>query len=1350
MKKRILSFFLCVTLLLPFTVLSAGGAQAADTTGYVLRDIDFKISGVKTVADDNDRSFIIASARFTDPIDLTQYGFPKSGLIEAGKLGLQFDTYISGDDDMVNKIEQHSGAIAGNWEFTSSGTYDKEEMSCNTRDITFKNNKWVRQVMDFHTFEIVNTAVKFDPSNWNFTRLFIVRFPSEDVGRQCTVKIMNVRLVDLTKQAPSVEEDPIGDGSFKPDAPVWRTIKVGEGYNNDDVIVAGYDLAEYMDTHPELSRTNYSPVIQSLMNELETVGGGTLYIPEGVYPCLSEITVPHGVTIYGDWQDPTLSPKIGGTILSVQCGAGKTSKTGTPFVTMSNTSKIQNISFWYPEQSATSVQFYPATVEMSSYTYLQNITLVNSYQGILQRSNANCPKAFNIYGTPLNCGMDMDMITDVGRFEQVHFSPDYWENSALENAPAGDEEKAELEKYLYYNATGILLRRIDWSYLIFSSVEKYATGVAFAKTNVSTWSEYPDGQCYGLRISDCATGLYVAGSKEYVADSVFENCTTAVMLSDKPAGVLADGDGYLELINCEINGAATALDNRGVVPVSLMSCKINDGEVTSSCGHLTAIDTVFATTAPQITFAAGAVAGLIMDCRTADGGEITWQNEAHCPVNATTDVEIPAVVSVSEEAVSAQVRKPARDAVYIADDLDATGETDVSLDLQLLLNEIKADGGGTLYLPAGFYRLDGTFSIPSGIQILGAVDNGRIPYRCGTVFEIYGGKGKETGAIVTLKEDSGIRGVVFDYPEQFAEKEFVPYPYTLQGAGKDIYVINVSIRNGWNGLDLLTNRCDNHYVDHFSGMCVNNEIQVGGGSQNGLLRHYQFNYNALLFGATTSFGAWTSLPLSDSEFEPIMRSYLENHEVVCRLGNVTNELLFGCFNYSAKNGLLFTEDNGGSADATIVMHGMDYSNEAVRVEQARRVDILIMPVTSFWLSGDVFDTGWNYGNCCIHLTDTFDGTVNVTGMHNWHDCMHSFVVEGGTLNIYGYNYSPTSRTVAQVGENGRLNLVNVIFERSGKLSLVDGTAENVFINGGYYYYSLADADNLGGCENMSLYRSRWDVPTNAKIADNAELIFTEAFTDYTFDTFTKQAGAGTSVTAKSGSVLVDLGTGTTAGISTTVGLPSGEKAAYRLELRIKVSALQSGSRILLILTGIDGDAIYPVTISAAGLFAGQDGEEALYSAVAGTWYRLALDLDLQTPGKKTYRLHVCDDDGKELAAGAPVLLPEELQEEGADIVNLWFGAMADTAADGNTESTAISLDYLFITRQNGLCGDVDGSGAIDSTDARLILQYYAKKITADAIDLGAADVDGGGTVDSTDARLILQYYAKKIDKLPAA
>ncbi len=67
-----------------------------------------------------------------------------------------------------------------------------------------------------------------------------------------------------------------------------------------------------------------------------------------------------------------------------------------------------------------------------------------------------------------------------------------------------------------------------------------------------------------------------------------------------------------------------------------------------------------------------------------------------------------------------------------------------------------------------------------------------------------------------------------------------------------------------------------------------------------------------------------------------------------------------------------------------------------------------------------------------------------------------------------------------------------------------------------------------------------------------------------------------------------------------------------------------------------------------------------------------------------------------------------------------------------------------------LLGDVNGDGLINSTDARLVLQYTVKKISAAALDLAVADVNGDSLVNSTDARLILQYTVKKITQFPKA
>ncbi len=85
----------------------------------------------------------------------------------------------------------------------------------------------------------------------------------------------------------------------------------------------------------------------------------------------------------------------------------------------------------------------------------------------------------------------------------------------------------------------------------------------------------------------------------------------------------------------------------------------------------------------------------------------------------------------------------------------------------------------------------------------------------------------------------------------------------------------------------------------------------------------------------------------------------------------------------------------------------------------------------------------------------------------------------------------------------------------------------------------------------------------------------------------------------------------------------------------------------------------------------------------------------------------------------------------------------DTDADCNVCGAVRSV-------VTGPLGNVDGNGKVDSTDARMVLQYAVKKIPAEALNLAAADVDGNGKVDSTDARLILQYAVKKIGEFPAA
>ena len=77
-----------------------------------------------------------------------------------------------------------------------------------------------------------------------------------------------------------------------------------------------------------------------------------------------------------------------------------------------------------------------------------------------------------------------------------------------------------------------------------------------------------------------------------------------------------------------------------------------------------------------------------------------------------------------------------------------------------------------------------------------------------------------------------------------------------------------------------------------------------------------------------------------------------------------------------------------------------------------------------------------------------------------------------------------------------------------------------------------------------------------------------------------------------------------------------------------------------------------------------------------------------------------------------------------------------------------ALNIVFL--RNGLLGDANSDGIVDSYDAALILQFDVGAITADQIDLTVCDVNGDGIVDSYDATLILQFDVGMITKFPAA
>lgn len=95
-------------------------------------------------------------------------------------------------------------------------------------------------------------------------------------------------------------------------------------------------------------------------------------------------------------------------------------------------------------------------------------------------------------------------------------------------------------------------------------------------------------------------------------------------------------------------------------------------------------------------------------------------------------------------------------------------------------------------------------------------------------------------------------------------------------------------------------------------------------------------------------------------------------------------------------------------------------------------------------------------------------------------------------------------------------------------------------------------------------------------------------------------------------------------------------------------------------------------------------------------------------------------------------------------------AMAEAQKVSDNEDAAQSdIDEAVkaLTRevaQARLLGDVDGDGAVTTSDTAAVLRASAEITELSGTDAASADVNGDGVADTSDAALILRYAAEKI------
>ncbi len=788
-----------------------------------------------------------------------------------------------------------------------------------------------------------------------------------------------------------------------PTSPQWRIVKTQ--YPTADTVVAGFSVLEFGAKAD--GKQDCTEAFQLAMDSMKAAGGGTVFVPEGRYVIKGTLKIPVSVCLRGEWSAPTqANPPIRGTVLMVYAGRGQVE--GTPFMTVDYCAGVKDMSFWYPEQDAKAIVPYPycLTQKGGNNATFENLTLVNPYQGIRIGPGSNeLHYVHNVYGTPLKVGIRYDSTTDIGRLENVHFSPDLWRQSGLANAPSPGDGFAS---WLLVNGTAIHMERSDWEYVSYVYINGYKYGYLMTQGARGA----ANAQFYGLVIRNCQTAVEVQETNPYgmvFTKCIFEGRDYGFRMGKKfKAAIL--------LNDCDVS-ANQALYSEGTGCFITQNSRVTQGDI-SLIGGVLAMTASHVQDAGTQIFIGSAVQGVSLVGNRFAQDPLRLKSEMSSERLKLSNTPVPLEAFPKYDGNRTRVTKPARAQLYVVTDspwhANAHDDRDDTQAIQAVMDQAGRDGGGIVFLPGGNYVLRGRLSVPSGVELRGIHD---IPHHTmghGSLLHVT--PGSEPGATVTVKARAGLRGLSFSYPELFVET-VKDTPFLIQGQGEDLHVVHVNCRNPFRFLDLMTHRCDRHYVDYLSGSPLKVGVAIGGGSVKGEVRNTQFNphYWSRL-GARNPF-----FPKRRTEFQTLWTYQKENLDAMV-VGHCREELLFQNFVFGSLYGIHFTEQAGrGPEDCFVHGHGTDGSKVGVFFERGKgRIDMVNSELVAMSSQNKI----------AIKLGADYEGTARLINTMVWGDPSTLAQVDNGTLWLQGLHAHRHGNGL-QINQ-GEVTAVNVNFVRSGK------------------------------------------------------------------------------------------------------------------------------------------------------------------------------------------------------------------------------------------------------------------------------------------------------------------------------
>ncbi|MBQ9106425.1 MAG: hypothetical protein IJY56_00880 [Clostridia bacterium] len=273
-------------------------------------------------------------------------------------------------------------------------------------------------------------------------------------------------------------------------------------YTTDDIVVADHIVTEY--GADNTGAKDATSAIRSAISAASSAGGGTVWMPAGKYRISSNITIPTGVTLRGDYQDPD-SGTAYGTIIMAYVSTSTAVNTG--LFNIQPSAGVVGLTVYYPNQSISSVKSYPFTFFVNGMLCtIKNCTVINGYRGVgsVNSTAHEMMSVKNLKGTFLKSGVEIHNSADVGTVDGLVVSSKYWANagSGLTKATA-----SAIETYTKANASGMVITDAEQQQYYNIEISGCKNGIEFPCVTTRYMGA---GSFYKLKISNCVYGIYVA------------------------------------------------------------------------------------------------------------------------------------------------------------------------------------------------------------------------------------------------------------------------------------------------------------------------------------------------------------------------------------------------------------------------------------------------------------------------------------------------------------------------------------------------------------------------------------------------------------------------------------------------------------------------------------------------------------------------------------------------------------------------------------------------------------------------------------------------------------------------